>query len=62
MFQPYSSSENEYSTDIFFFLFQVNIKYIKDFEQSGMQFVGRDVDGERMEIMEIKGMIDALVR
>ena len=39
----------------------MNLKYIKDFEQSGMQFVGRDVDGERMEIMEIKGMIDTLV-
>lgn len=34
--------------------YEVNLKYIKDFEQSGMQFVGRDVDGERMEIMEIK--------
>lgn len=41
--------------------FQVNISYVKDFEESGMLFVGRDVDGERMEIMEIKGMIDALV-
>ena len=39
----------------------MNLDYIKDFEQSGMHFVGRDVDGERMEIMEIKGMIDALV-
>ena len=39
----------------------MNISYIKDFEESGMLFVGRDVDGERMEIMEIKGMIDALV-
>lgn len=35
--------------------YEVNPSYIKQFEDSGMQFVGRDVEGKRMEVMEIKG-------
>jgi len=35
----------------------VNPAYIRQFEENGMSFVGRDVEGERMEIMEIKGML-----
>ena len=36
---------------------KVNPEYVKQFEECGMNFVGRDVEGERMEIMEIKGML-----
>lgn len=39
------------------FLSKVNPSYVKQFEENGMQFVGRDVEGERMEIMEIKGIL-----
>ncbi|KAK3098119.1 hypothetical protein FSP39_016291 [Pinctada imbricata] len=35
--------------------YEVNPSYIKDFEDNGMKFVGRSVDGERMEIMELEG-------
>lgn len=35
---------------------KVNPTYVSQFEEKGMKFVGRDVEGERMEIMEIKGM------
>lgn len=38
----------------FDFLFlQVNPSLIKQFEQSDLSFVGQDVDGERMEIIEL---------
>ena len=42
---------------IFFFYFtiKVNPEYVSQFEEQGMEFVGRDVEGKRMEIMEIKG-------
>ena len=43
---------------LFFFCFtiiKVNPEYVSQFEEKGMKFVGRDVEGERMEIMEIKG-------
>lgn len=36
-------------------LLQINPKYISEFEKNGMIFVGQDEDGERMEIMELKG-------
>ena len=39
----------------FFFTIKVNPEYVSQFEEKGMKFVGRDVEGERMEIMEIKG-------
>ena len=35
---------------------KVNPKYVKQLEENGMLFVGKDVEGERMEIMELKGM------
>jgi CTP synthase len=31
----------------------VNPKYIKEFENAGMKFVGRSTDDERMEILEL---------
>lgn len=34
--------------------YEVNPEYVSQFEEKGMKFVGRDVEGERMEIMEIK--------
>lgn len=33
--------------------FEVNPKFVADLEAAGMKFVGHDVDGERMEIMEL---------
>ncbi|KAF4519181.1 hypothetical protein B566_EDAN008244 [Ephemera danica] len=35
--------------------YEVNPKYISDFEAAGMKFVGRDVEGQRMEVMELEG-------
>ncbi|XP_076034689.1 CTP synthase isoform X2 [Oratosquilla oratoria] len=35
--------------------YEVNPKYVSDFESAGMKFVGQDVEGERMEIMELDG-------
>ena len=34
---------------------QVNPALSEKFEEKGMMFVGRSEDGERMEIMELKG-------
>uniref|UniRef100_A0A0P4VTV7 CTP synthase n=1 Tax=Scylla olivacea TaxID=85551 RepID=A0A0P4VTV7_SCYOL len=34
--------------------FEVNPKLVADIEATGMKFVGQDVDGERMEIMELE--------
>ncbi|KAJ7385788.1 CTP synthase 1 [Desmophyllum pertusum] len=34
--------------------YEVNPAYVSQIEEKGMKFVGRDVEGERMEIMEIK--------
>ncbi|CAH3164386.1 unnamed protein product [Porites lobata] len=34
--------------------YEVNPKYVKQLEENGMLFVGKDVEGERMEIMELK--------
>ena len=39
----------------FYFTIKVNPEYVSQFEEKGMEFVGRDVEGKRMEIMEIKG-------
>ncbi|KJE90066.1 CTP synthase 1 [Capsaspora owczarzaki ATCC 30864] len=33
--------------------YEVNIKYVKELEAAGMKFVGHDIEGERMEIVEI---------
>jgi hypothetical protein len=30
--------------------YEVNPKYVPDFEAAGLKFVGRDVDNERMEV------------
>jgi len=35
--------------------YEVNPKYVPEFEAAGMKFVGQDVDGERMEVMELAG-------
>jgi len=34
--------------------YEVNPAYVSEFEKLGMNFVGHDVEGERMEIMELK--------
>lgn len=34
---------------------QVNPEMKDDFEKNGLQFVGQDVEGERMEIIELEG-------
>ena len=36
--------------------YEVNPKYVKDLEEKGLKFVGHSTDGQRMEIMELKGM------
>lgn len=33
----------------------MNPEKVADFEAKGLKFVGHDVDGERMEIMELQG-------
>jgi len=35
--------------------YEVNPDLIEEFEAAGMKFVGRDVEGQRMEIMELEG-------
>lgn len=35
------------------FFFQVNPSLVNQFGQSDLHFVGQDVDGERMEIIEL---------
>ncbi|XP_031575221.1 CTP synthase 1-like [Actinia tenebrosa] len=35
--------------------YEVNPKKVHDFEEKGMKFVGKDIEGERMEIMELQG-------
>jgi len=35
--------------------YEVNPKYVAEFEAAGMRFVGRDTEGQRMEIMELAG-------
>ena len=34
--------------------YEVNPKYVKTFESYGLNFVGRDETGQRMEIMEYR--------
>ena len=34
--------------------YEVNIKYIDDMEKNGLMFVGKDISGERQEIVELK--------
>jgi len=35
--------------------YEVNPEYVQQFNHSGLEFVGQDVQGERMEIFELKG-------
>ena len=35
--------------------FEVNTKYVAEFEAAGMKFVGHDSENTRMEIMELSG-------
>ena len=35
--------------------YEVNIEYVKQLEAKGLEFVGRDTTGERMEVLELKG-------
>ena len=37
--------------------YEVNPELIEEFESAGMKFVGRDVDNQRMEIMELEASI-----
>ena len=34
--------------------YEVNISYVPNMEAKGLEFVGRDTSGERMEILELK--------
>lgn len=36
--------------------YEVNPKYVKELEEKGLNFVGHSTDGQRMEIMELKGV------
>ena len=33
--------------------YEVNIKYVQELEANGLEFVGRDTSGERMEVFEL---------
>ena len=35
--------------------YEINIDYVKKLEEKGMEFVGRDTTGERMEVFELAG-------
>ena len=37
--------------------YEVNPDYVKDLEAQGMRFVGHSTDGQRMEIMELQGIV-----
>ena len=37
------------------FFNKVNPSFVAQFEEKGLNFVGTDVDGQRMEIVELKG-------
>ena len=38
--------------------YEVNPELVDRFEQSGLSFIGKDEKGERMQILELKGMSD----
>ena len=40
--------------------YEVNPELVSQFEERGLQFVGQDVDGDRMEIMELKGTVQIM--
>ena len=35
--------------------YEINIDYVKSMEEKGLEFVGRDTTGERMEVFELAG-------
>ena len=35
--------------------YEVNPEYVKEISSKGLKFVGEDVDGERMEVVELQG-------
>ena len=37
-----------------FFRYEVNPEYVKEIAEKGLIFVGEDIDGERMEIVELE--------
>ena len=37
------------------FRYEVNPEFVKQISEKGLKFVGEDVDGERMEIVELEG-------
>lgn len=43
------------------FLSQVNPEMKSDLEKNGLQFVGQDVEGERMEVIELEGKWQSLL-
>lgn len=43
-------------------LSQVNPEMKADFEKNGLQFAGQDVEGERMEIIELEGERQSVLR
>ena len=44
------------------FLFaQVNPSVVNELESAGMKFVGHDVDGKRMEILELQGFLNCFI-
>ncbi len=38
--------------------YEVNPSVVEELERNGMKFVGHSTDGQRMEIMEIPGMLE----
>lgn len=50
------------AADGVFSLSQVNPEMKADFEKNGLQFAGQDVEGERMEIIELEGERRSSVR
>lgn len=57
---PLVSSTILFAVECFFFLtecpVQVNPDLKSHFEEKGFRFVGQDVEGERMEVIELDGM------
>lgn len=41
--------------------YEVNPELVDRFEQSGLSFIGKDEKGERMQILELKGMSDLIL-
>ena len=43
-------------------MLQVNPKLVDQFEVKGLHFVGQDVEGERMEIMELSSQYSYVIQ